>query len=99
MNAVSYSNARVFSTIDGFDDVTADTIGVLGRSTAGSDAAVVHGAISLATPESNLTRGIMSRTGEFDGLTNRTITFYLPWIDGAPTTASYADIDDLRADL
>lgn len=96
VNAVSYSNARVFSTIDGFDNVTADTIGVLGRSAAGSDAAVVHGVISLTTPEANPSRGANVTNGEFDGLTGTTVTFYLPWIDGATTSASFADIDDLE---
>jgi acyl-CoA thioesterase-1 len=96
VNVVSYSNARVFSTVDGFDNVTADTIGVLGRSIAGSDAVVVHGNISLVTPESNPTRGANVTTGEFDGLTDTTITFYLPWIDGATTTAAYTDIDNLE---
>ncbi len=96
VNAVSYSNARVFSTLDGFDNVTADTIGVLGRSTAGSDAMPVRRVISLATPESNPTRGANVTNGEFDGLPDTTITFYLPWIDGAATTAAYADIDNLE---
>lgn len=96
VNVVSYSNARVFSTVDGFDNVTADTIGVLGRSIPGSDSAVVHGVISLTSPESNPTRGGNVTNGEFDGLTDTSITFYLPWIDGAATPAAYTDIDNLE---
>ncbi len=94
VTGTEYINARVFSSIDGHDDLTADTIGTLGRVASGADSGTMS--VSLATPDSNATNGANSNNGDFDGLTNRTVTFYLPFIRDSQTTATdYVDIDNI----
>lgn len=89
-----YINARVFSSIDGFDNLTADTIGTLGRVANGANSGTMS--LSLSTPDANPTNGANSNNGDFDSLTNRSITFYLPFIRDSQTTATdYVDIDNL----
>ncbi len=94
VTGTEYINARVFSSIDGYDDLTGDTIGTLGRVASGADSGTMS--VSLATPDSNPTNGANSKNGDFDSLTNRTVTFYLPFIRDSQTTATdYVDIDDI----
>ena len=94
VTGAEYINARVFSSIDGYDDLNADTIGTLGRVANGADSGTMS--VSLTTPDSNPTNGANSNNGDFDSLTNRTVTFYLPFIRDAATTATdYVDIDNI----
>ena len=94
VTGAEYINARVFSNIDGADDLTADTIGTLGRVANGADSGTMS--ISLTAPDSNPTNGANSNNGDFDSLTNRTVTFYLPFIRDSQTTATdYVDIDNI----
>jgi len=94
VTTTEYINARVFSSIDGFDNLTADTIGTLGRVANGADSGTMS--VSLASPDSNPTNGANSNNGDFDALTNRTVTFYLPFIRDSQTTATdYLDIDNI----
>jgi lysophospholipase L1-like esterase len=89
-----YINARVFSSIDGYDNLTADTIGTLGRVANGANSGTM--ALSLSSPDANPTNGANSDNGDFDSLTNRSITFYLPFIrDSQSTATEYLDIDNL----
>jgi lysophospholipase L1-like esterase len=89
-----YINARVFSNIDGYDDLNADTIGTLGRVANGADSGAMS--VSLSSPDSNPTNGGNSNNGDFDSLTGRTVTFYLPFIRDSQTTATdYLDIDNI----
>ena len=93
-----YMNSRVFSTIDGFDDVTGDTIGTLGRVANGANSGTMS--ISLTTPDANPTNGANANNGDFNSLTNRTITFYLPFIRDSQTTATdYVDIDNITLNM
>ena len=94
VTGAEYINARVFSSIDGYDDLTGDTIGTLGRVANGADSGTMS--LSLATPASNPTRGTNVNNGDFDSLTSRTVTFYLPFIRDSQTTATdYVDIDNI----
>jgi len=88
-----YSNARVFSTIDGYDDLTGDTIGVVGKATTETPGnTVTTDTLNLTNPTGNQTKGANVQAGDFDGLTARTVTFLLPWIDGSTSASSYTDI-------
>lgn len=89
-----YINARLFSSIDGTDDLAGDTIGVIGRITNGADSGTGV-SISLATPDSNATNGANSNNGDFSSLTNTTVTFSMPFIRTAATTTDYVDIDNI----
>jgi lysophospholipase L1-like esterase len=94
VTTAEYINARVFSSIDGYDDLTADTIGTLGRVANGADSGTMS--VSLTTPDSNPTNGGNSNNGDFDNLSNRTVTFYLPFIrDGQTTATDFLDIDNI----
>jgi lysophospholipase L1-like esterase len=94
ITGAEYINARVFSSIDGFDNLTADTIGTLGRVANGTDSGTMT--LSLSTPDSNPTNGANSNNGDFDSLTHRSITFHLPFIrDSQTTPTDYVDIDNL----
>lgn len=94
VTGAEYINARVFSSIDDYNDLTADTIGTLGRVANGADSGTM--AVSLTAPDSNPTNGANSNNGDFDNLTNRTVTFYLPFIRDSQTTATdYLDIDNI----
>lgn len=88
------SNSRVFSSIDAFNQIAEDTIGVLGKS-ANGPAGPVNSSLSLSAPEGNTARGINVTNGEFTALTNTTITFYMPWIDNESATY-YTDVDNIQ---
>ncbi|WAC18402.1 hypothetical protein OVA24_14300 [Luteolibacter sp. SL250] len=88
------SNSRVFSSIDNFDNIANDTIGVLGKASGTATGGPFTSSISLSSPEGNSQRGTNVTNGEFNNLTNRTVTFYLPWIDN-DTGTNYTDVDDV----
>jgi hypothetical protein len=88
------SNARVFSSIDGFDNIVDDTIGTLGKGANTATGGPFTSSISLSLPQSNTARGSNVTNGEFTGLTNTTVTFYLPWIDNE-TGTTFTDVDDI----
>ena len=89
------SNARIFSNIDDYDNIVNDTIGVLGKVANTPVGGPYTSTISLSTPESNSQRGTNVTNGEFNNLTNRTVTFYMPWIDN-DTGTNYTDVDDIK---
>ncbi|TAE78635.1 MAG: hypothetical protein EAZ65_04560 [Verrucomicrobia bacterium] len=94
ISGTEYLNARVFSSVKGSANPTDDTIGTLGRVANGADSGTMS--VSLATPDSNPTNGSNSNNGDHDGLTNCTITFFLPFIRDSQTTATdYLDIDNI----
>ncbi|MBX3742693.1 MAG: hypothetical protein KF712_17040 [Akkermansiaceae bacterium] len=90
--AASYSNARVYSSIDGYDDVTADTIGIIGKTQNASSSGT--NVLSFTNPASNTTVGGNITAGDFVNLTDRTVTFYFPWVDTGGA-AAYTDLDNL----
>lgn len=95
LTGTEFINARIFSSIDGYDDLTNDTIAFMGRIANGADSATPQ-SISLVTPESNNGRGTNVTNGEFDNLTNKTVTFYLPFVQsGGLTSTDYVDIDNI----
>lgn len=93
LSGSEYINARVFSNIDGTDDIVGDTIGLIGRIANGANSGTGV-LISLATPDSNASNGANSNNGDFDSLTNTTVTFSMPFIRSAATT-DYVDIDNI----
>lgn len=86
------SNARVYSNIRGHADATADTIGLVGRASGGTDANFVTSTVQLRTPSGN---GANIQATDFRGLTNRTVTFEIPWMDDNSTASQFIDIDDV----
>lgn len=102
VNAASYANSRVYSSIDGFDEILSDTIGAIGRNSSGSSAQATQ-TLNLRNPEdhdnagnpgTNAVTNILA--GDFDNLSNTTITFYLPWIDNSGSESRYTDLDNLK---
>lgn len=90
-----FTNARVFSNIDGSDDVIADTIGIIGVSSNGATSGTGV-LVSLATPDSNASNGANSNDGDFDSLTNQTITFSMPLVRSAGTASNdFVDFDNI----
>lgn len=88
-----YSNARVFSSIDGYDNLAGDTIGVVGKAATETPGnTVTTDTLNLTDPTSNQLKGANVQAGDFDGLTARTVTFLLPWIDGSSSSADFTDI-------
>jgi len=88
------SNTRVFSSIDAFNQIAEDTIGVLGKA-ANASQGPINSSLSLSSPEGNTSRGVNVTNGEFTALTNTTITFYMPWIDNE-TAIFHTDVDNIQ---
>lgn len=86
------SNARVYSNIRGHADATADTIGLVGRSSTGTDPNFVISTVQLRTPSSN---GANIKANDFRALTNRTVIFDIPWMDDNSTALQFIDLDDV----
>jgi len=90
------SFSRVFSSVHGFANATADTISAFGRfSGTGTDSSWTTETLDLSDPSTALFNGASVSAGDFNGLTDQVVTFYLPWIDGAGSSARYMDIDNL----
>lgn len=98
-NAYHYSDAAVFSSVDGFDSVAADTIGSIGLGSNGDLGPVVH-TLNLVDPNdhdngTNPGAGANVTAGDFDDLNDTSITFYIPWIDNSNSDTRYTDLDNL----
>ena len=93
-SALAFMNARVFSEIPPVS-VVADTIGVIGVSIEGATSGTGV-SLSLATPDSNPGNGANSNNGDFNSLTNQTITFFMPIVKGSEGIAAtdYTDFDN-----
>lgn len=92
----SGSNARIFSSSQGFDQVVADTIASVGRFSWGSDAAFVTATIDLDDPSNNYGVGVNGNTpSDFDLADGAARTFYIPWLDSSTHFSRYADIDNI----
>ncbi len=92
-SVVARSNARVFSSIRGSANASTDTVGILGKDGEGTDSAFVLDTVNLATVDAEA--GTNIKAGDFTNLTNRSVTFILPWMDGNDSASSYIDLDDL----
>ena len=93
-----YSNARVFSSIDSYDSAAADTIGIVGKE-ANNPTGLATDTLNLSTFAGNSGKGTNILAGSLSNLTNRTVTFYLPWIDGLSGTTPYTNVNSLRIDF
>lgn len=95
-----YTLARVYSSIDGFDDITGDTIVQFGLNAVGTWGPGTQ-TMDLATltpanlGANNTGAGSNVQIGDFRGLTDTTITFWLPWVDNTVLTTNFADLDNL----
>lgn len=94
VNAWNWSSSRIFSSVQGFDDVTGDTIGKFGLDAYG-DLGPVNQFSDLADPSSNTAVGGNVSAGDFDNLTSTAITFYVPWNDNSTSATRYTDLDNL----
>ncbi len=89
--------ARTFSSIDGFDDVSNDTIGLFGKAST-DPVSASDVTINLADPTVNFFRvsGSNVNAGDFDDLTNQTVTFYMSMIRGTSVAnADYIQFDNV----
>ncbi len=96
-NTHQYSSARVFSDVQGFDDIVAETIGRVGRTGTGSDEAIQIDLIDLDDPTINEGYGgnVLS-SSDFDRTGATTVTFYLPWIDQSNVDTRFTDLHEIR---
>lgn len=89
-----YSNARVYSSIHGYGQsapgISDLTIGTLGKASSGPSEVWTTSSFDFSSPQGS---GVMAT--DFNGLTDTTVTFYIPWIDNGENT-NFTDIDDLR---
>ncbi len=87
--------ARTFSSIHGTGEVVDDTIGLFGK--ASSDPSSATGvAINLDDPTGNTLLGSNVNAGDFDGLYDQTVTFYMPMIRSTEITDSaYIQFDNV----
>jgi hypothetical protein len=93
-NTYNYSNARIYSSVQGFDDAVEDSIGVLGRSSTGTDAGWAVQTLDLVGL-GNDDQGAHIAEGDFVIANGESMTFYIPWIDASNVDYRYTDIDDL----
>lgn len=94
-NAFQYSNARIFTSIDGFDAIVDDTVVQIGKNSGG-------GAQPLTTNTINFNGGSYSGSNisdaDFDGLADTTVTFYIPWVDNSGSATRFSDVDNVVLD-
>ena len=96
-NTHQYSSARVFSDVQGFDDIVADTIGRVGRTGTGYDEAIQIDLIDLDDPTINDGYdGYVLSSSDFDRTGATTVTFYLPWIDKSDLETRFTDLHEIR---
>lgn len=95
-NAFQYANARIFTSIQGFDDLTEDTLDRFGISTGGGSQALMTNTIDL---NGGSYMGSNISDADFDGLTDTTVTFYIPWVDNSGSDTRYSDIDNVILDV
>ncbi len=89
--------ARTFSSIHGFDDVSNDTIGLFGKAST-DPVSATDVTINLADPTVNFLRSSDSNVnaGDFTGLTNQTVTFYMSMIRAnSVSTTDYIQFDNI----
>ncbi|MBK1832121.1 PEP-CTERM sorting domain-containing protein [Verrucomicrobiaceae bacterium R5-34] len=94
-NAFQYSNARIYTSIQGFDDVVDDTIAQIGVSSGGGFQALTTNIIDF-NGDSYLGSNISD--ADFNGLTDTTVTFYIPWVDNSGSDTRYSDVDNVSLD-
>lgn len=93
-SVVGRSNARVFSSVRGHLNATADTIGILGNDGEGTDVDFVLDTINLVAPRTAGGGGNIQDT-DFANLSGISVTFEIPWMDGNDAATSFIDLDDL----
>lgn len=89
--------SRVFSSIDGTDAVSDDTIGRVGflGGSNNTDRPIETQTLGLSDPTGNINNGANVTGDDFQGLTNTTVTFYLPWIDNSSSGTRAVILDDI----
>ena len=90
--------ARTYSSIHGHGAVVDDTIGLFGKATA-DPVSATGVTIDLADPTGNLLRGSNVNAGDFDGLTDQTVTFYMPMIRSGGDNSDYIQFDNVTLNL
>lgn len=76
-----------------------DTIGKFGK-TSGDPVSATDVTVSLDDPESNPFRGSNVNNGDFTGLTDQTITFYMPMFkSGTVVDAEYIQFDNVTLNV
>ncbi len=79
--------ARTYSSIHGTANAVNDTIGRFGK-TSNDPASETGFTINLDDPTGNPWRGSNVNAGDFDGLTDQTVTFFMPMIRSSSGVAS-----------
>lgn len=86
--AGSRSNARVYSNLRPRTNATNDTIGIVGSDNGGTDAGFITDTFFFASPVGSNISAV-----DFKGLTGRTVTFEIPWMDALTAASDFIDID------
>lgn len=95
-NAFQYSNSRIFTDIQGFDEIVDDTIASVGISTGGGAQALTTNTIDF---NGGSYQGSNISDADFDGLTDTTVTFFIPWVDNSGSATRFSDVDNVILDV
>lgn len=105
VNVGQYTISRVYPSVQGFDDVTGDSLGNADGTTDGLGFAPgTNGdsfpeetqTIPLDVPAPNAGGNIAA--GDFQNLTDTTVTFDFPWIDFSTFNTRFGTLDNLTLD-
>ncbi|MFU8847864.1 MAG: hypothetical protein ACNA77_04005 [Opitutales bacterium] len=98
--ANTFIYARTFSSIHGTGNVVNDTIGLFGKASSAPESATGV-AINLDDPTGNTLRGSNVNAGDFAGLTNQTVTFFMPMIrsNDIGDTGDYIQFDNVTLNM
>ena len=89
--------ARIYTSLQGFDDILEDTVGVFGFPVplSGTDFPLATQTRGLSDLSINLATGANVQGTDFVGLTDTAIVFYLPFKDGSATAQRWIDVDSV----
>lgn len=93
----SYHNSRLFSSVQGYDVITADTIGTLGFSVSSANKTFPAAIDVVPFYDSpwDVNKGANVSETDFAVANGASITFYMPWVDQSGSNTRWVEIDDI----
>ena len=88
------TNARVFTDIQGDDNLTGDTVGIVGKQ-ASEPVDQTSDTLNLEDATTNPGKGGSITAADFQNLTERSVTFRMPWLSNSNATTAYIEISQV----
>ncbi|HML75387.1 MAG TPA: PEP-CTERM sorting domain-containing protein [Anaerohalosphaeraceae bacterium] len=93
----SCHNSRLFSSVQGYDVITADTIGTFGFSVSSVNKTFPAAIDVVPFYDSpwDVNKGVNVSETDFAVANGANITFYMPWVDQSGSNTRWVEIDDI----